>query len=247
MRESNVFTHVCLSTAGRVYPIMRLGRGGGVDRGCGRGLHTSLPGHTTRDGHRSGRYTSYWNAYLFEGKFVFATPFRLYVVLIRFTAVHMGRRVMRKAESVRVRMDSVRRGSRSARLNRYSRKNVFSMKWRYLSLLCLYIDRNFQFKSLEVTSPKGGHLLNMYIILHLQLGDDDFRGDIFTDIEKKCPDQTSHCPDNNTCCLNTKGAYSCCPVPNVRIASLSRFFSRSCLLKAKQSDLSSHYSVCMFD
>ena len=78
-----------------VYPGMYLGRGvdrgdvwtlgcvwtgaGGVDRGMYTPQHTH-PGtqpsslHITRDGHQSGRYASYWNAYLLGYKFVQKTP-----------------------------------------------------------------------------------------------------------------------------------------------------------------------------
>ena len=29
-----------------------------------------------------------------------------------------------------------------------------------------------------------------------------------------CPDGTSQCPSNNTCCINSSGGYGCCPFPN---------------------------------
>ena len=32
-----------------------------------------------------------------------------------------------------------------------------------------------------------------------------------------CPDQTSQCPDNNTCCKLESGEYGCCPLPHVRL------------------------------
>ena len=46
-------------------------------------------------------------------------------------------------------------------------------------------------------------------------------GGVVSLIDKKCPDESSTCPDNNTCCLNTQGQYGCCPVPNVSTVCVS--------------------------
>ena len=73
----------CLSFCrGRdVYPNMHLGSGCVVKGGCdvmrGEGVvkgvcersHTPFSPNTTSDGHRSGRYASYWNAFLFWSPF----------------------------------------------------------------------------------------------------------------------------------------------------------------------------------
>ena len=74
LRKGNVFTGICLSGGYGVYPIMPLGRGcgerrvwwnGGVVTGCEGGYGKRV--YTISDGSQSGRYASFWNAFLLTG------------------------------------------------------------------------------------------------------------------------------------------------------------------------------------